>query len=202
MNIAEFAKTLHLSTGTVSRALNDRAEVSAETRRMVLEKAQELGYTRNPNARRLATGHNSLIRLECPYQANILSDRYLVEMARAVEEAADEHGYDLLLHLGTRQREGGAQAVDGLVVVAAQETTAADLKRLTGDSRAPTVVIVEGDPLDFPHASYVCLDTVSGVREALQRLSELGHRRIGYIGSGWPSRQLRSALPSLIAEAD
>ncbi len=201
MNIDEFAKTLNLSIGTVSRALNDRPEVSAKTRRLVLDQAAELGFTRNPNARRLATGRNSLIRLECPYQANILSDRYLVEMARAVEEAADVHGYDLLLHLGSRQRGDEALAVDGLVVVAAPETTSDDLRRLTGDGRTPAVVIVEAQPLDFPPASYVCLDTLSGVREALQRLAALGHRRVGYIGSAWASRHLRPALPRLIAEA-
>ncbi|MGI4789717.1 MAG: LacI family DNA-binding transcriptional regulator, partial [Janthinobacterium lividum] len=62
MNIVEFAKTLNLSIGTVSRALNDRAEVSPKTRQLVLEKAEELGFVRNSNARRLVTGRNFMIR--------------------------------------------------------------------------------------------------------------------------------------------
>ena len=201
MNIVEFAKTLNLSIGTVSRALNDRAEVSPKTRRMVLEKAEELGFVRNSNARRLVTGRNFLIRIECPYNTHILSDRYLVELARGVEEVAGDHGYDLLLHLGTRRAEPGTeQDVDGLVIVAGAETTADDLRSLTHDGRVPAVVIAWATPLDFPAASYVCLDT-QGVREALALLAQLGHQRVGYVGSGQPGYRLRDALPSLMAEA-
>ena len=202
MNIVEFAKTLNLSIGTVSRALNDRAEVSPKTRQMVLDKAEELGFVRNSNARRLVTGRNFMIRIECPYNTHILSDRYLVELARGVEEAAGDHGYDLLLHLGTRRSElAEVQDVDGLVIVAGAETTAFDLRNLTQNGRIPAVVIVWATPLDFPVASYVCLDTHPGVREALALLASLGHRRVGYVGSSEPGYRLRDSLPTLMAEA-
>ncbi len=104
MNIIEFAKELNLSIGTVSRALNDRPEVSGKTRQLVFSKAQELGFTPNANARRLVTGVTHLFQLECPCNTHILSDGYLIELARAIEAAAGEHGYDLLLHLGTQRR--------------------------------------------------------------------------------------------------
>lgn len=202
MNIVEFAKTLNLSIGTVSRALNDRAEVSPKTRQMVLEKAEELGFVRNSNARRLVTGRNFLIRIECPYSTHILSDSYLVELARGVEEVAGDHGYDLLLHLGTRRSElADAQDVDGLVIVAGAETTADDLRGLTQNGRTPSVVIASAAPLDFAAASYVCLDTLPGVREALTLLASLGHTRVGYIGSGPPGYRLRDAFPVLLTEA-
>ncbi|HET9664989.1 MAG TPA: LacI family DNA-binding transcriptional regulator, partial [Burkholderiales bacterium] len=38
------AKHLNVSIGTVSRALNGKPDVNAETRRRVLEAAEELGY--------------------------------------------------------------------------------------------------------------------------------------------------------------
>lgn len=202
MNIVEFAKTLNLSIGTVSRALNDRAEVSPKTRQLVLEKAEELGFVRNSNARRLVTGRNFLIRIECPSATHILADRYLVELARGVEEVAGAHGYDLLLHLGTHRADrSDAQDVDGLVIVAGAETTAEDLRSLTQNGRIPGVVIAWATPLDFPAASYVCLDTFPGVREALRCLAALGHQRIGYVGSGLPGQRLRDAFPQLMAEA-
>ena len=202
MNIVEFAKTLNLSIGTVSRALNDRAEVSPKTRQLVLERAEELGFVRNSNARRLVTGRNLMIRLECPNRTHILSDRYLVELARGVEEVAGAHGYDLLLHLGTRRADAiEVQDVDGLVIVAGPEITADDLRGLTHGGRTPAVVIVGTAPPDFPAASYVCLDTLPGVREALKRLHALGHRRVGYLGSGQPGYLLRDVFPQLMAEA-
>jgi LacI family transcriptional regulator len=202
MNIVEFAKTLNLSIGTVSRALNDRAEVSPKTRQMVLEKAEELGFVRNSNARRLVTGRNFLIRFECPSNTHILSDSYLVELARGVEEVTGDHGYDLLLHLGTRRSElADAQDVDGLVIVAGAETTADDLRRLTQNGHIPAVVIAWAAPLEFAAASYVCLDTHPGVREAFCLLASLGHRRVGYVGSSRAGSRLREAFPVLMAEA-
>jgi len=203
MNIVEFAKTLNLSIGTVSRALNDRAEVSPKTRQRVLEKAEELGFIRNASARRLVTGRNCLIRIECPSTTHILSDRYLVELAREIEEVASAHGYDLLLHLGSHRTDGGGDAedVDGLVIVAGVETTADDLRRLTQNGHTPAVVIASAAPLPFPAASYVCLDTLPGVREALSLLAGYGHSRVGYVGSGRAGQRLRDAFPTLMAEA-
>jgi LacI family transcriptional regulator len=203
MNIVEFARLLNLSTGTVSRALNDRREVSPQTRQLVLEKAEEFGFRRNANARRLVTGKNFLIRLECPHITHVLSDRYVVELARAVEETAGASGYDLHLRLGTRRRDFGATdtlPADGIVLVAAPETTPEDIETITNNGRTPVVVICEPQPLDYVQASYVCLDTIPGVGEAIRKLAELGHRRIGYVGSGRPGSHVRAAIPRLLAE--
>jgi LacI family transcriptional regulator len=203
MNIVEFARLLNLSTGTVSRALNDRREVSPQTRQMVLEKAAELGFRRNANARRLVTGKNFLIRLECPHITHVLSDRYVVELARAVEETAGASGYDLHLRLGTRRRDFGATdtlPADGIVLVAGPETTPEDIETLTSCGEIPVVVICEPQPLGYEQASYVCIDTIPGVFEAIRELSDLGHRRIGYVGSGSPGSHVRAALPRLFAE--
>jgi len=202
MNIVEFAKSLGLSIGTVSRALNDRPEVSPVTRKMVLKRAEEMGFVRNANARRLVTGQNLMIRLECPYNTHILSDRYLVEMARAIEESAVTHGYDLLLHLGTRQRDTASEieAIDGLVIIAAPDTTVQDIQKLSHNGSTPTVVITGSTPLDYPAVSYVCLDTLPGIRAAIKELADLGHRRVGYIGSDHYSTSLRRALPGLMTE--
>lgn len=202
MNIVEFARSLNLSTGTVSRALNNRPEVSAKTRLRVLQQASELGFTPNANARRLVMGRNFLIRLEYPYNTQVLSDRYLFELARAVEQATSARGYDLLLHLGTRRHEGAERiAVDGLVIVAAPETTASDLHRLTSGGSTPAVVIAGATAPDYPAASTICLDTLPGAREAFCRLASLGHRRVGYIGSDLRNDRLRASLPILMADA-
>lgn len=201
MNIVEFAKELNLSIGTVSRALNDRPEVSGKTRQLVLSKAQELGFTPNANARRLVTGVTNLFQLECPCNTHILSDGYLIELARAIESAAGEHGYDLLLHLGT-QRRGSSElkAVDGLIIVAGQETTEAEINLLTSSGRIPSVVIMDASATPVSLVPSVRLDHLTGVREALSLLSAHGHERIAYIGSGQPGAAVSNALPSIMAE--
>jgi LacI family transcriptional regulator len=44
ITIKDIAKALGLSTSTVSRALRDSQEISAETRKLVLEYAGKLNY--------------------------------------------------------------------------------------------------------------------------------------------------------------
>lgn len=203
MNISEFAKLLNLSTGTVSRALNNRTEVSPKTRQRILAKAEELGYSRDSTARRLKTGKNRLIRLECLENSEVLSDFYLVELARAVEQALHDNGYDLLLRLSTqRSNKLDYQPVDGLIILYAPEMSERDYQILTNNGTTSVVVISEPDSQNVPDASYIHIDIMPGVQEALTHLATLGHRRIGYISSGAPGRSIREALPKLAGAAE
>ncbi len=61
MNIHDLARQLNVSIGTVSRALNGRAGVHDETRKRVLEKARQLGYSPNQSGRSLRQGTTGLI---------------------------------------------------------------------------------------------------------------------------------------------
>ena len=59
--IARLAKELGISTGTVSRALNDKPDVNPETRQRVLETARKFGYVANQSARNLAKGKTNTV---------------------------------------------------------------------------------------------------------------------------------------------
>ena len=63
VDIRELARRSGVSQATVSRALNDRTEVSTETRRRILELAEELGYTPNQPARTLVRRRSDMIGL-------------------------------------------------------------------------------------------------------------------------------------------
>jgi DNA-binding LacI/PurR family transcriptional regulator len=134
----------------------------------------------------------------------VLSDKYLVELARSIEEAVSTHGYDLHLRLGGKRRDGvvaDSQPADGLVLVTAPETTSDDIAALSNDGKIPVVVVSGDQPLDYANASYVCIDTVPGVAEAIRKFASLGHTRIGYIGSGRPGSHVRAAFPDILAQA-
>src|SRR3954451_25121041 len=60
-SIRELARHLNVSIGTVSRALNGRSDVSAETRRRVLEAARKLNYAPNQSGRSLRQGTTNMI---------------------------------------------------------------------------------------------------------------------------------------------
>lgn len=61
MDIRDLARHLNISIGTVSRALNSRAGVSAETRQRVLEAAAKLNYAPNQSGRSLRKGNTHAI---------------------------------------------------------------------------------------------------------------------------------------------
>ncbi len=63
MSIRDLARHLNVSIGTVSRALNGKADVSDETRQRVLAAAHELGYSPNQSGRSLRQGVTGMIAL-------------------------------------------------------------------------------------------------------------------------------------------
>src|SRR5207253_6101649 len=59
--IQDVADQAGVSIATVSRVLNDRADVSTETRERVREVARSVGYSADPTARALATQRTRLV---------------------------------------------------------------------------------------------------------------------------------------------
>ena len=64
--IRELAESLGLSISTVSRALDDYADVSARTRARVLAAADASGYRPNAAARRLRRGQTEVVTMVLP----------------------------------------------------------------------------------------------------------------------------------------
>ena len=59
--IRQLANELHLSIGTVSRALNDRPDVNPETRARVKAAAAKAGYVPNQSGRSLRSGRTGMV---------------------------------------------------------------------------------------------------------------------------------------------
>ena len=70
VSIADVAREAGVSTQTVSRALNNKGEISAETRQRVLDVVERLGYRPNTLARGLVTRKTSTLGLVVPDIAN------------------------------------------------------------------------------------------------------------------------------------
>src|SRR5580693_6902902 len=66
IGIRELARHLDISIGTVSRALNDRADVNPLTRQRVREAAAKLGYSPNQSGRSLRRGKTDLVAMIVP----------------------------------------------------------------------------------------------------------------------------------------
>ena len=74
---------LNVSIGTVSRALNGRSDVNAETRQRVLKAAADLGYSPNQSGRSLRQGATGMIALLIPTSRKMaLADTIFSDRAR------------------------------------------------------------------------------------------------------------------------
>ena len=80
IGIRDLARHLDISIGTVSRALNDKADVNPLTRQRVREAAAKLGYSPNQSGRSLRRGQTDLVGMIVPTGST---------------EHADQHGFSL-----------------------------------------------------------------------------------------------------------
>ncbi|AFV75646.1 substrate-binding domain-containing protein [Thermus oshimai] len=91
--IHEVAERAGVGIGTVSRVLNNHPAVRPETRARVLKAMEELGYTPNPHARRIAGGRSYTVSVLLPFVATEFYRRLL----EGLEGVLLEKRYDLAL---------------------------------------------------------------------------------------------------------
>jgi DNA-binding LacI/PurR family transcriptional regulator len=168
-----------VSTATVSRVLNSPERVHEATRQRVLDSIEQLGYTVNVAARRLRTNQTRLIAVVIP----TIAEPIINQVVEAVEDAAVEQGYALLLcsTRGDARRERGyidlltqQMAVDGVLYVSPRAAPD-DVGRLV---QGPAPLVLCNYTLDDPHTPRVWIDHVSSTYQTTRYLIRLGHRRI------------------------
>lgn len=179
--IADVAQAVGLSTATVSRALRGLPGVSPHNRAIIEAAAAELHYAPSRAAAGLASGQTHDIAVVVPY----LTRWYFTQVTHGAEEVLTEAGYDVMLYHLRGQKEPRRRAlqtpyfakrVDGIVVIGLQPTAAetAWLGR-----HAPPVSLVGSEVPGWPS---VRIDDHGAATTAMEHLTDLGHRRIGYVG--------------------
>ena len=106
--IKDVAAMAGVSAATVSRALDDRPEISAETKEKVREACRCLGYVPNAAARGLTGRKTHVIGMVVPD----VSNPYFSGMATAIEARAAQEGYRVLLSNSMRSEEQEIRAID------------------------------------------------------------------------------------------
>tara|TARA_R110002051_G_scaffold324519_3_gene422145 strand:+ start:5235 stop:6278 length:1044 start_codon:yes stop_codon:yes gene_type:complete len=172
-----------VSTATAGRVLGDYGYSSGEKREKVLIAAKQLGYRPNLLARGLITGRTKTIGvvagdIQSPFYASII---------RGISDVAERNGIGLIItnsdenlaHEMRSVRLLMEKQVDGVILSPCEPQGGEHLEALI-DTGIPIVQIdrqVENLAADF-----VGTDNRAGAREAVARLLDLGHRRIGMVG--------------------
>ncbi|WP_170153296.1 LacI family DNA-binding transcriptional regulator [Roseiarcus fermentans] len=186
IGIRELARELDLSIGTVSRALNDRGEVNAETRRRVLEAAARLGYSPNQSGRSLRRGRTDLVAMIVPSGPDdTVINTVFASVLNGVKRRLGEHGFDLALFLedGDADRLGALRRVtergvaDALIIA---DTESAD-PRVDYLLKRKKPFAAFGRTRNAARHAWVDPDFDSSVEGAVAHLAGLGHERIGLV---------------------
>ncbi len=179
--LQDVAAEAGVSTATVSLVLRGAAGPSSATRERVLDAAGRLGYRPDRAASLLARRRSRLIGVVMDVRST-----FHAQLVEDVHEAAEEHGYDLVLSTVTRTRDE-ARAVETLLdsrcealVLLGPEAAAA---RLTALARQVPVVAL-GREVSSEAVDVVRAADDEGVALAVDHLAGLGHRRIAYVDGG------------------
>ncbi|WP_145490899.1 substrate-binding domain-containing protein [Yersinia rohdei] len=186
MSLKRIAKELALSVTTVSRALNGYSDVSSATRERVETAAARLGYRPNALARRLKMGKTDAVGLVYPFQQNVLNDATFLETIGTISAALARHNIDLLLVSDESHDQHQSfirliesQRVDALLVAHTRQNDA----RLNYLAQHQLPFLAMGrSTLDRQYA-WFDFDNQAGTQLATERLIQLGHRRIAYLGA-------------------
>ena len=181
VTIFDVAREANVSFATVSRVVNGKGNVSAQTRERVVQAMARTGYVVNRQARGLAGGRYQVVGLLVPD----LDTSYIGEIVRGIDEALAAVAYDLMLYTTHRRktREAAFAAsltrgmTDGLLLVLPSNPGAyLDSIRRRG---FPFVLIDHGGVGGTGPS--VGATNRQGAYQATSHLIGLGHRRIGFI---------------------
>ena len=176
MTIKDIANKLNLSIATISKALNGSTDISADTKKLICEYAESVGYRSRKSTvtkgrlaiiwGQTANRSDQLSRISSAFRAAAEAERYIV-----VETDMDGE-FDLNEYLATNRFFGAL-----LLNINFRSPNFDQLKK----TRFPLVLVdnyISGQPL----ISSVGSDNIHAVEEAVDYLVSLGHKDIAFLG--------------------
>ena len=185
ITIKDIAKALGLSTSTVSRALRGSHEISSDTKKMVIEYAEQFNYRPNPIALSLKERRSHSIGVVVCEIAN----NFFSQAINGIESIAYNRGYHVIISQSHESYERevvnvehlASRSVDGLLVSLSTETERIAHFKNLHDKGFPIVFF---DRItDEIETHKVVADNYKGAYDATQHLVDMGYKRIAHLSS-------------------
>lgn len=183
VTIEDVAQAAGVSRQTVSRAMNDKGEISPETKERVMRAIDELGYRPNRLAQGMVTNRTRTIGLVMPDITNL----FFPEVARGLQDSARDYGYNVILcntdDDGREEinalRSLAAQGVDGIALI----SSSADAEELRHFAEAYSPIVILNRFFEHPHVSLIIVDNERGGYLATEHLILKGHEAVGMLAA-------------------
>ena len=185
ITIKDIAKALSLSTSTVSRALRGSHEISPETKKLVIEYAEQYNYRPNPIALSLKERRSRSIGVVVCEIANT----FFSQAINGIESIAYNCGYHVIISQSHESYERevvnvehlASRSVDGLLVSLSTETKQIEHFKRLHEKGFPIVFF---DRVTDEIATHkVVVDNFKGAYDATQHLIDSGYTKIAHLAS-------------------
>jgi DNA-binding LacI/PurR family transcriptional regulator len=188
VTLKDVAAKAGVSYQTVSKVLNNRAQVSDDTRERIWQAVRELNYRPNISARNLRTQASNLIGYAWHGMPKDFMHPVLDAFVHSIANAAEEEGYHLLTF--TANRDGTRSDVYQELFSRNQVAGFILADTVTDDARVKTLIERQIPFVTFGRANdewdfcWVDVDGYYGLKATVEHLLQRGHRRIAFIT--WP----------------
>ena len=181
LNQKEIARLAGVSVATVSRVINNDANVSEKTRDKVRNILAQQSYVTNINARNLRTARTKTIG----YLISTFNNPYFVSVYEGLEKICKEHGYTILIGITNEDPKTQLEAIDMLLsykvcgivgsFVTPDNITIKKMKKMCD------FVISLDRSVPGLNADLICVNNEFGGAEQVRHAVEYGHERIAVI---------------------
>ncbi len=182
VSIKDIAKKCGVSVATVSKALNDKDDISPAMKQKVRKAADEMGYAVNVSARALKTNRTYNIGVLFADDRAGFAHEYFSLILESLQRESEASGYDITFinrkiagQETTYLKHVEYRKLDGVVIMTADFNSEEILELVS--SSVPTVVI---DHI-YKNVAVVLSDNLIGMEEIVRYAYEKGHRKIAYI---------------------
>jgi len=188
--IKDVAKLAGVSTGTVSKYLNNPHELREATRLRVKQAIEELRYKPSPLARSMRTGRTNTLAVIVPDVTN----PFFAEVYNSIRSSAMQKGYSSILYttednLNTLKdylASLSLRHVDGIILCFLDEDEAVEKFIEELQSYIP-IVLLSWD-MNNTNVNSIVVDVFEGIYSSTKHLINLGYKNIAYIGGPVNSR--------------
>jgi DNA-binding LacI/PurR family transcriptional regulator len=193
--LTDVAKLAGVSLATASRAFGDPGRLAAETRQKVMAAAEQLGYD-VPGL----TGSRTF-----GVVVPDISNAVFAALIKAIQDQAWHGRHRMILadtgEASSREREHLASLATGVdgIILCSPRLPPEDIHQLVGNT---PLVVINGEA---EHAARVLMEVGEGLRQAVEHLYALGHRKIAYIpgpANSWANGRRQEAISRFCAEWD
>ena len=202
VTIKDVAYAAGVSVVTVSRAINDKPDITPETRQKILDIAAQMGYTQNIIAKNLRAKSTKTIGIIVPD----IRDPYYGEILEGCNISTLQAGYEIILSVLPYQNRNADTEIKALKTLIGKRVDGLLLQPENINDHyihelktCPVPFVLWNRKLDELDCSFVKTDHEKGSFLAVDHLIQKGHQKIAYLARNSESPNIKERINGCIS---